>query len=157
VSLALAGSFSTYGLMKNRADVGAVEGITVETLLLMPVALAYVVWLQASGAGTLTDSPGHALLLAGTGVVTALPLLLFGAAATRVRLSTLGLLQYVTPVMQFLIGVLVFDEQMSTGRWTGFALVWVALAVISAESLVNGRRVARARREPVTTAVGSIC
>ena len=104
VALALACSFGTYGLMKNRAAVGAVEGLTVETLLLTPVALTYVVWLQASGDGTLTEGPGHALLLAGTGVVTALPLLLFGAAATRVPLSTLGLLQYVAPVMQFLHG-----------------------------------------------------
>ena len=95
---------------------------------------------------TLTAGPGHALLLAGTGVVTALPLLLFGAAATRVPLSMLGLLQYVAPVMQFLLGVLLFDEQMSTGRWAGFALVWVALAIITTESLVHGRRVARATR-----------
>jgi chloramphenicol-sensitive protein RarD len=146
VALALACSFGTYGLMKNRAAVGAVEGLTVETLLLMPIALTYVIWLQATGDGTLTTGAGHALLLAGTGVVTALPLLLFGAAATRVPLSMLGLLQYVAPVIQFLIGVFVFGEQMSTGRWTGFALVWVALMIITIESLVHGRRVARATR-----------
>ena len=161
VALALACSFGTYGLMRNRAAVGAVEGLAVETLLLTPVALTYVVWLQATGDGTLASGPGHALLLAGTGVVTALPLLLFGAAATRVPLSTLGLLQYVAPAMQFVLGVLVFDEQMSPGRWVGFALVWVALVVITVESLVNGRRVARAARraarDPVGDSAGSIC
>jgi chloramphenicol-sensitive protein RarD len=146
VALALACSFGTYGLMKNKAAVGAVEGLTVETMLLMPVALTYVIWLEATGDGTLTDGAGHTLLLAGTGLVTALPLLLFGAAATRIPLSMLGLLQYLAPVMQFLLGVLVFGEQMSTGRWTGFALVWVALAVIITESFVHGRRVARAHR-----------
>jgi len=161
VSLILAASFGTYGLMKKRAGVGAVEGLTVETLLLMPLALTYVVWLEGSGEGTLADGVGHALLLAGTGVVTALPLLLFGAAATRVPLSTLGLLQYVAPVMQFLLGVLVFDEAMSTGRWVGFGMVWIALLVITTESLVHGRRVSvaarRARLDPVGDAAGSVC
>jgi chloramphenicol-sensitive protein RarD len=161
VALALACSFGTYGLMRNRAAVGAVEGLAVETLLLMPIALTYAVWLQASGDGTLTTGTGHALLLAGTGLVTALPLLFFGAAATRVPLSTLGLLQYVAPAMQFVLGVLVFDEQMSTGRWVGFALVWTALVIITTESLVHGRRVARAarqaRRDPVADSAGSIC
>ena len=141
--------------MKKRARVGAVEGLTVETLLLTPVALTYVVWLQASGDGTLTEGPGHALLLAGTGVVTALPLLLFGAAATRVPLSTLGLLQYVAPVMQFLLGVLVFDEQMSTGRWTGFALVWVALAVIT-DRVVRARPPGRAG-DPARPDAEAVC
>ena len=154
VALALACSFGTYGLMKNRAAVGAVEGLAVETLLLMPIALTYVLLLEATGDGTLAAGTGHALLLAGTGVVTALPLLLFGAAATRVPLSMLGLLQYIAPVMQFLLGVLLFGEQMSDGRWAGFALVWVALAIITTESLVHGRRVARAtRRELVADAV----
>ncbi len=104
---------------------------------------------------------GHALLLAGTGVVTALPLLLFSAAATRVPLSTLGLLQYVAPVIQFLIGVLVFDEVMGTGRWIGFLLVWVALVIITLESLVHSRRVSRAARaarlDPLGDAAGSVC
>ncbi len=137
VALVLAASFGTYGLMKNRASVGAVEGLTVETLLLMPLALGYVIWLESSGDGSFAiDAPGHALLLAGTGLVTALPLLLFGAAATRVPLSTLGLLQYVAPVIQFALGVLVFHEAMSTGRWVGFLLVWIALVIISLESLV---------------------
>ena len=161
VSLILAGSFGTYGLMKKRAGVGAVEGLTVETLLLMPLALTYVLVLEGTGEGTFTEGPWHALLLAGTGVITALPLLLFGAAATRVPLSTLGLLQYVAPVMQFLLGVFVFDEAMGTARWVGFGLVWIALAVITTESLVHGRRATlaarRARVDPLGDAAGSVC
>ena len=158
VALVLAFSFGTYGLMKNLASVGAVEGLAVETLLLTPLALGYLIWLQGAGEGTLFLDPAHALLLVGTGLVTALPLLLFGAAATRIPLSTLGLLQYIAPVMQFLLGVLVFHEEMSTGRWAGFALVWLALAIITTESLVNGRRVARAaRRRPVPPAVENLC
>jgi len=158
VALVLAFSFGTYGLMKNRAAAGAVEGLAVETLLLTPVALAYAVWLHATGDASLFLDPGLSLLLVGTGVVTALPLLLFSAAATRVPLSTLGLLQYVAPVMQFLLGVLVFHEHMSAGRWTGFALVWLALVVITTESLVHGRRVARtARRRAAPLAVENLC
>lgn len=160
VALALASSFGTYGLVKKQVGVGAVEGLTVETAVLTPVALGYVVWLQAAGSGTGTsEGVAHAALLVGTGVITVLPLLLFAAAASRVTLTVLGILQYVAPVMQLLLGVVVFDEPMSTGRWIGFGLVWLALAIITTESLLHGRRrVRRERRERLeAVAASTVC
>lgn len=157
IALILAFSFGTYGLLKKRAAVGAVEGLAVETGLLAPVALGYLLVLGAVGTGTFTNGGGaHVALLVGTGVVTALPLLLFGAAAPRVPLTTLGLLQYIAPVLQFLIGWVVFDEAMTTARWIGFALVWAALVLISVEAVITVRRVHRERLDPVTTAAESI-
>jgi chloramphenicol-sensitive protein RarD len=141
VALALAFSFGTYGLMKKKADVGAVEGLAIETMILAPVALGYLVFLHADGSGTFgREGLLHALLIAGSGIVTAIPLLLFGGAATRVPMTTLGLLQYVAPIMQFVLGLVVFGEQMTPARWVGFGLVWCALTIITAESLVTRRR-----------------
>jgi chloramphenicol-sensitive protein RarD len=149
IALALAASFGTYGLLKNRVGrgVGALPGLTVETAILAPAALAALVWLQATGgATTLSEGPGHLALLAMSGVLTAAPLLLFAGAARRVPLSTLGLLQYITPVMQLLIGVVLFGEPMPALRLAGFALVWVALAVFSVDGLHRaGRSRARIR------------
>ncbi|MDQ3404046.1 MAG: EamA family transporter RarD [Actinomycetota bacterium] len=147
IALILAGTFGTYGLMKKKADVGSSESLALETILLAPIALTYLVFTHAGGNGTF----GHAgwvnvLLLIGTGVLTTVPLLLFGGAATRVPMTTLGLLQYLVPIIQFAIGLVVFHEQMTTARWVGFSLVWLALAVITVESLVFRRRSAiRAR------------
>ncbi len=154
IALVLAFSFGTYGLLKKRAAVGAVEGLTVETLLLSPVALAYLLMLQTQATGTFTTQGGvHTALLVGTGVVTALPLLLFGAAAPRVRLSTIGLLQYIAPVVQFVLGLVVFNEPMTAARWVGFGLVWLALVVVTTEAVVSLRRTARAAgRDPVAAA-----
>lgn len=136
IALVLAGSFGTYGLAKKQAGVGAVEGLTVETIVLVPLALVYLGRLHVGGDAAFGQvGLGHALLLAGTGVVTAIPLLCFGAAATRIPLTTIGLLQYIAPVAQFALGVLVFREEMSTPRWGGFMLVWIALIVLTAESL----------------------
>lgn len=140
VALVLAFSFGTYGLLKKSADVGAVTSLTLETCLLAPLALAYLVWLGARGTGTFTtDGAGHTALLMSAGVVTAVPLILFGAAATRVSLVTIGLLQYLAPVLQFLIGVLVVGEHMPAARWVGFVLVWVALVVLTLEALAHRR------------------
>ena len=145
VSLALAFSFGTYGLAKKTADRGAVEGLTFETMALTPVALAYLVWLNQQGSGSFTtEGIGHVLLLASLGLVTAVPLLCFGAAATRIPLSTIGLLQYLTPTLQFLIGVVLLGEQMTPVRWVGFVLVWAALAVFTGEALSHRRRQLRA-------------
>lgn len=136
VALALAFSFGTYGLLKKKAWVGAVEGLTVETLVVAPVAVAFLAWLAAAGRShALADPPWHLVLLSTSGVVTALPLIFFGAAATRVPLTTLGLLQYVAPTLQFLLGVFFFHEQMPPARWAGFLGIWVALALFSADSL----------------------
>jgi chloramphenicol-sensitive protein RarD len=150
IALVLAFSFGTYGLAKKQAGAEAVESLTLETLLVAPLALAYIAWLVAHDQSTFgTEGSGHALLLMSAGLVTAVPLLCFGAAAIRVPMVTLGLLQYLAPILQFLLGVLWFHEAMSTGRWIGFALVWVALAIFTVESVRNRRRQLRVVAEAV--------
>jgi chloramphenicol-sensitive protein RarD len=141
VALALAFSFAFYGLAKKKANVGAVESLSVETLILAPVAAGYILWLMAQGTSTFgTEGVGHAVLLTTTGVVTAIPLICFGAAATRVSLTTIGLLQYLAPTIQFALGVLVFREAMPAMRWVGFVLVWIALAIFTYEAITHRRR-----------------
>jgi chloramphenicol-sensitive protein RarD len=141
ISIVLALAFGTYGLAKKKANVGAVQGLAFETLVLAPLALGYLLVLQASGQSEFTGNGwGLTAMLVGAGVVTALPLLCFGAAATRIPLSMIGMLQYLTPTLQFLIGVLLYHEPMTSARWVGFALVWAALVVFTAESLRNRRR-----------------
>jgi chloramphenicol-sensitive protein RarD len=141
IALALAFSFGTYGLAKKKAGVGAVESLAFETAVLTPVAAGYLIWLSASGDSHFTsDGVGHALLLTAAGVVTAVPLLCFGFAATRVSLTSLGLLQYLAPIMHFVLGLLVFDEDMPVGRWVGFTLVWLALALFTFELIRHRRR-----------------
>ena len=141
VALLLAGSFGTYGLAKKQANAGAVECLAFETALLAPLAAAYLGWLAWQGdSGFGAHGVGHALLLMSTGIVTALPLICFGAAATRLPLVTIGLLQYLAPVLQFVTGLLIFHEDMTTGRWIGFSLVWFALAVFTFESIHHRRR-----------------
>ncbi|CUR61372.1 Protein RarD [metagenome] len=141
IALLLAFSFGTYGLLKKQAGVGAVESITLETMLLAPVAGAYVVWLVATGESTFgTEGVGHALVFTTTGIVTAVPLILFGAAAIRVSMVSLGLLQYLAPTIQFALGIAVFHEDMPASRWIGFGLVWLALALFTVEALNHRRR-----------------
>ncbi len=143
VALTLAVSFALYGLSKKRLgeSLPALHGLTVETVILAPVALAIIVWLGVTGTQTFTtQTPLHPTLLVLSGVVTAIPLLLFAAAARRVPLVTIGLLQFVTPVMQLLCGVLLLGERMSAQRWAGFALVWVALAILTLDSALSARR-----------------
>jgi chloramphenicol-sensitive protein RarD len=144
IALVLAFSFGSYALLKKKADVGAVESLTVETAALVIPALGFIVFLQVSGRGTFaTYGAGHATLLALAGIVTAVPLLFFGAAATRVPLSTLGLLQYLAPTVQFLIAVVRFGEPLPPLRLVGFVLVWLALAVFMTDALTHHRRVLR--------------
>lgn len=141
IALVLAFSFSTYGLVKKLAGVDAVESMAVETSVTLLPALAYIVFLEGSGVGTFTSvGLGHTLLLIGGGFVTMLPLLAFGAAAVRIPLTMLGLLQYLAPVLQFTFGLLVFHEQMPPERWLGFAIVWLALVILT----IDGTR----RRAP---------
>jgi chloramphenicol-sensitive protein RarD len=141
VALTLAFSFGTYGLLKKTAGAGAVESLTLETMVLAPFALGYLVLLSAHGDGHFTGhGTGHMLLLAGSGIVTAVPLICFGGAATRIPMTTLGLLQYLAPIIQFAIGVVIKHEAMSGVRWSGFALVWVALVMFTVESLNHHRR-----------------
>ncbi|MBS2939608.1 EamA family transporter RarD [Nocardioides sp. J2M5] len=141
VALVLAFSFGTYGLLKKQAAVEAVESITLETLVMAPVALAYVLWLSEAGRSNFgSHGLGHALLITTTGIITAVPLMLFGAAAIRVSMVSLGLLQYLAPTIQFVLGLVVFHEDMPASRWIGFSLVWVALVVFTVEALHHRRR-----------------
>ncbi|WP_327415762.1 EamA family transporter RarD [Streptomyces sp. NBC_01233] len=141
ISLVLACSFATYGLIKKKLNMGGLESLAAETAMLFLPALGYLLWLGWQGQSSFTSQGvGHALLLAATGLVTAIPLVLFGAAAIRVPLSTLGLLQYMAPVFQFGLGVLYFHEAMPPERWAGFSLVWTALALLTWDALRTARR-----------------
>jgi len=141
IALALAVSFGCYGLAKKKADAGAVESLIIETMVVAPLALGFLGYLTLQGRSTFaTEGPGHVLLLLGTAVITVIPLLCFGGAATRIPLSTLGLLQYIAPTVQFALGLVVFDEPMSVIRWTGFAMIWLALAIFTVESLEHRRQ-----------------
>lgn len=141
ISLALALSFGFYGLLRKTARLGSLEGLTVEMAILFLPALAYLLWLfsrgeAAFGAASVTTSA----LLAFSGVVTAVPLLLFASGARLVPLTTLGLLQYIAPTMQFSIGVFLYHEPFDTTRLLGFSIVWAALAVYWVEGYLHRRR-----------------
>ncbi|MEU0633391.1 EamA family transporter RarD [Streptomyces sp. NPDC005989] len=141
ISLVLAFSFATYGLMKKKVNMGGLESLTAETAVVFVPALGYLLWLGARGESTFTSGGiGHAALLASAGLVTAVPLVLFGAAAIRVPLSTLGLLQYLAPVFQFALGIVYFHEAMPPERWAGFALVWLALTLLTWDAFRAARR-----------------
>jgi chloramphenicol-sensitive protein RarD len=140
LSLVLACSFGLYGLIKKTVPLDSTASLTAESIVLAPVAVGYLVWLGATGAGTFTGHGiGHVLLLVSTGVVTAIPLLLFGAGARMVPLATLGMLQYLAPILQFAWGVFVMHEPMPASRWTGFGLVWIALLIFTADALRSRR------------------
>ncbi|MFD7067558.1 EamA family transporter RarD [Streptomyces sp. NPDC059913] len=153
ISLTLAFSFATYGLMKKKVNMGGLESLTAETAVMFLPALGYLLWLGARGESSFaSEGLGHAALLASAGLVTAVPLILFGAAAIRVPLSTLGLLQYLAPVFQFILGVVYFHEAMPPARWAGFGLVWLALTVLTWDAFRTARRNrvrARTAREAV--------
>ena len=154
IALTLATSFALYGLIKKQVNGGAVETLTVESAVLTPVALGYLVFLQVTGGLTFGHLGWeHTLLLIASGLVTVVPLLFFAAATTRLPLSTLGLLQYIAPTLQFLLGVLYFGEEMSVGRWVGFALVWLALVILTAHGISQARRSRRPAAEPVAEPV----
>ncbi len=140
LALALAFSFGLYGYVKKLAKVPALESLTIETIFLAPFALGYLSWLEISGAGTFGHAGlNHGLWLASSGVVTAIPLMLFTAAAIRVPLTTMGMLQYLGPTLQYFIGIRVFHESMPYSRLFGFALTWVAIAIFSFDALNNRR------------------
>ncbi|SEG74048.1 chloramphenicol-sensitive protein RarD [Nonomuraea solani] len=147
IALTLAVSFGLYGLVKKRANVAATEALAVETLVLLLPALGYLVFLQTTGAATFGQAGAwHVVLLVGSGLITAVPLICFGAAAIRVPLSTMGLLQYIAPILQFACGVLVAKEVMPSSRWIGFSIVWLALALFTYDSIRAARAAARSRR-----------
>jgi chloramphenicol-sensitive protein RarD len=141
IALTLAISFGTYGLLKNLVRGGAVQTLVIESTYMLIPAIGYLIFLQATGALTFIHLGwGHSLLLAAGGLVTLIPLLLFNAAATRIPLSMIGLLQYLAPTLHFILGVFYFGEQMSTGRWIGFGLVWAAVMVLTTGMLIMARR-----------------
>ena len=136
IALALACSFGLYGLVKKQVGLEGTESLAVETTLLSLPALAYIVVLQERGDATfLTDGAGLSLLLVAGGVVTALPLILFGVAAIRVPLSTIGLMQYIAPTMHFVIGAALYGEDMPPGRVAGFVIVWLALVLLTVDAV----------------------
>jgi chloramphenicol-sensitive protein RarD len=143
IALALAVSFAGYGLVKKRLGLPAAEGLLVESGVLAVPALAYLLWLGFAHRGTFGDDAGFTALLVLAGAVTAVPLLLFAGAANRIPLAALGILQYLTPTLQLALGVLVYREPMPPLRLAGFALVWLALVVFTADGLRQARRQAR--------------
>ena len=151
VALTLALTFGTYGLIKKLVNAGAAESLAIETLVLLAPAIAYLSLLQGSGDGTFTDiGVDHAALLIASGPVTAIPLLLFAGSVTRVPLTVVAMLQYITPTLHFLIGLLIVGEDMPPSRWIGFGLVWIALLVLTLDALRSAQRsrAAAAAAEP---------
>jgi chloramphenicol-sensitive protein RarD len=149
IALTLAFSFGFYGFVKKRVGprVDAVTSLSVETMVLAPIAAATMTYLGATGNATLTtQGPGHFWLLLASGVITAVPLLFFGASARRLPMTTIGLLQYFAPLLQFILALVVFKEAMTLDRWIGFGVVWLALAVLTLDMLGTARRNSVARR-----------
>ncbi|GAA4480436.1 EamA family transporter RarD [Rhodococcus olei] len=145
IALVLALSFGGYGLIKKTIPLDPVTSLTAEGIVTAPFALGYLAWLAASGASTFVGHGiVHTLLLMSAGAVTAVPLLLFGAAAQRVPLVTLGIIQYLNPALQMTWGVAVLHEDMPGSRWAGFVLIWLALVVFTVDAV---RRVRRSRRQ----------
>ena len=138
IAIALATSWGTYGLVKKQLGLGALEGLTIETTLsLIPYGI-YLVWLGHRGTGQFGHHFGLTTLLILAGVVTAIPLLMFNGSTNRLNFTIIGLLQYITPTVQFLIGVLIRHEAMTTGRWIGFLIVWVALFALGYDLVKSG-------------------
>ena len=144
ISLTLASSFALYGFLRKVAPVDSLEGLTIETMLLAPLALGWIVWLEASGSGGLSEwGMATNLLLVLGGAITAIPLLLFTAAAKRLPYSTLGFLQYIAPSLQFLSAVVLFGEALTTAHMICFGAIWTALVIFT---LDGWRRAVRTRR-----------
>lgn len=152
VALLLAFSFGFYGLVKNRTGgrVDAISGLTIETVILTPVAAGALVWIAAtSGLVMGTQGVWHSVALSLAGVVTAVPLLLFAAGARRLPLSMVGLMQYLAPILQFITGAVILAEPMPPARWAGFAIVWVALVVLTVDMVRHTRKTRRGVPDPV--------
>lgn len=151
VALSLAFSFAGYGYLKKQIPLAPSQSLAAETTVLAPVALVVMVVLQARGTATFTEEgAGHAIRLILTGPVTAAPLLCFAFAARRIPLTMLGLLQYLTPVGQFICGIFVFHETLTPATWAGFALVWGALMVLSVDAVATSPRHRQLGREQLT-------
>jgi chloramphenicol-sensitive protein RarD len=137
IAIALALSWGTYGLVKKKLDLGALEGLTIETL----IYAGYLIYLSNQGTGQFGQSTGLTILLISAGAVTAIPLLLFNGSTTRLPYSTIGLLQYIAPTIQFAIGVWVLHEDMPVARWIGFLVIWLALTALAIDLVRSSRAV----------------
>ena len=152
VALTLAVSFALYGLIKKVIPLAPTESLTAESLVLLPAALGFVVYLQFAGRSTAVDQgAGHLALLAASGLITIVPLAAFAIAARALPLSVVGFMQYLTPTLQFLLGVSWAREQMEPTRWWGFAVIWLALGLFSVDALRHGRVRRRSRTGPTAT------
>jgi chloramphenicol-sensitive protein RarD len=141
IALVLALSFGSYGLVKKKGLLGSVHGLALETAILTPVAIGYLIYVGLRGHGALLHGGVRSdLLLLGTGAVTTIPLLFFASAVQRIPLSLLGVLQYIAPTMQFLLGVLLYREPFTAAQFVGFAMVWAALVVLGVEGFLMHRR-----------------
>lgn len=144
IALALALTFATYGFVKKKAGVGAAESLAIETAVLVVPSVGFLIWLAARGGATFAHAgPAIDVALVAVGLVTAVPLLCFSAAATRVPLTTLGQLQYLAPSINFVLGVTIFDEDVPPARLAGFGLVWIALVIVTVDAFRHRRRAAR--------------
>lgn len=141
IAIALAVSWGSYGLIKKQLGLGALEGLTIETLISSLFYLAYLIYIGNQGTGQFGQSWGLTALLISAGAVTAIPLLLFNGSTNRLPFTTIGLLQYITPTLQFSIGVWVLNEDMPTARWVGFLFIWGALVVLATDLIRSSRTV----------------
>jgi chloramphenicol-sensitive protein RarD len=141
VALGLALSWGTYGLVKKQLGLGALEGLAIETMIAFIPYCGYLIFIGSKGEGQFGNGAGLTILLISAGAVTAIPLLLFNGSTTRLPYSTIGLMQYITPTIQFSIGVWVNHEAMPTARWVGFIFIWLALITLATDLLKSGRSV----------------
>ncbi|CAN2222337.1 RarD Predicted permeases [Candidatus Nanopelagicaceae bacterium] len=141
VALGLALSWGGYGLMKKQLGLGALEGLAIETLIAFIPYCAYLIFIGSKGDGQFGHGVGLTILLISAGAITAIPLLLFNGSTTRLPFTTIGLLQYITPTIQFSIGVWIRHEAMPTARWVGFIFIWMALTTLAIDLLRSGRAI----------------
>jgi len=141
VAISLALSWGTYGLVKKKLDLGALNGLAIETLISLIPYAGYLIYLGNQGTGQFGQKPGLTILLISAGAVTAIPLLLFNGSTTRLPYSTIGLLQYITPTIQFSIGVWIRHEDMPAARWIGFVVIWLALLALATDLVRSSRAV----------------
>ncbi len=141
IALALAISWGSYGVVKKQLGLGAVEGLAIETLIASLPYLLYLIYIGNKGTGQFGHGVGLTILLISAGAVTAIPLLLFNGSTTRLPLTVIGLLQYITPTIQFSIGVWIRHEDMPTARWIGFIIIWVALTTLAIDLVKSSRAV----------------
>ena len=141
VALGLALSWGTYGLVKKQLGLGALEGLAIETMIAFIPYCGYLIFIGSKGEGQFGNGVGLTILLISAGAVTAIPLLLFNGSTTRLPYSTIGLMQYITPTIQFSIGVWVNNEAMPTARWVGFIFIWLALMTLATDLLKSGRSI----------------